>query len=57
MNVSGTGVDPSNPYSVRVAKLAQDQQKLQGEQAVAMIESASPAVGPNGEGSHINTVA
>jgi hypothetical protein len=57
MNVSGTGLDPSNAFAVRVQKLAQDQQKQDGEGAVQLIESATPQVGPNGEGSRINTYA
>jgi len=57
MNVSGTGLDPANAFAVRVQKLAQDQQKQDGEGAVQLIQSATPHVGPNGEGSHINTYA
>jgi hypothetical protein len=57
MTVSGPSLDPSNPYAVAVAKLSQDQQKKEGEQAVALIESAAPPVGPHGEGTHVNTFA
>jgi hypothetical protein len=58
MTVSGPSLDPSNPYAVAVAKLSQDQEKREGAQAVALIESAAPpAVGPNGEGTHVNTFA
>lgn len=59
MNISGTGVDPSGAYAVRVQKLAQDQQKAEGAQTVALIEqsSATPPVGSNGEGTHVNTYA
>jgi hypothetical protein len=57
MTISGTGLDPANTYAVRVQKLAQDQAKQQGEQAVELIEQATPRVGPNGEGTHVNTVA
>jgi hypothetical protein len=57
MTISGTGLDPANTFAVRVEKLAQDQAKHEGEQAVALIEQATPQVGPNGEGSHVNTVA
>lgn len=57
MNISGTGVDPSNPYAVAVQKIAQDQEKQDGRQAVDLIEGASPPVGPNGEGAHVNTYA
>jgi hypothetical protein len=57
MTISGTGLDPANAFAVRVQKLAQDQAKQEGEQAVALIEQATPQVGPHGEGSHVNTVA
>jgi len=57
MTISGTGLDPSDAYGVGVQKLAQDQAKQEGKQAVALIEQAMPQVGPNGEGSHVNTVA
>lgn len=47
-----------SPVAVRVQKLAQDQQKREGEQAVQLIEQSSPPpVGPNGQGAHINTYA
>lgn len=54
---STSGLDPSNPYAVAVQKIAQNQQKQEGEQAVQLIESAGPSVGPNGEGTHVNTYA
>jgi hypothetical protein len=57
MRISGTDLDGANQLAVRVQKLAQDQQKREGEQAVDLIEQSSPGVGPNGEGSHINTYA
>jgi hypothetical protein len=57
MTISGTGLDPSNAVAIRVQKIAQDQAKQEGEQAVALIDRAPPQVGPNGEGSHVNTVA
>ena len=57
MTISSPSLDGSNEYAVRVQKLAQDQQKREGQQAVELIEQSSPAVGPNGEGSHINTYA
>lgn len=58
MTISGTDLDPSNAYAVRVEKVAQDQAKRTGEQAVALIEgAAAPPVGPNGEGTHVNTYA
>jgi hypothetical protein len=57
MTISGTDLDPANAYAVRVQKIAQDQAKQDGKQAVALIEEAARPVGPNGEGSHVNTVA
>lgn len=47
-----TGVE----YAVRCEKLAQNVMKQEGEAAVKLIEQARP-VGPNGEGSLINTTA
>jgi hypothetical protein len=55
MTIPVAGVDPSNPYAIAVQKLAQNQAKQEGEQAVALIQNSAPPVGPNGEGSHINT--
>ena len=57
MTISGTELDPANAFAVRVQKIAQDQAKQDGKQAVALIEEAARPVGPNGEGSHVNTVA
>jgi len=57
MTVSGTDIDPANQYAVRVQKIAQDQMKQEGEGAVALIESATPPVGPHGQGTHVNTYA
>jgi hypothetical protein len=39
------------------AKIAQNQAKQEGEQAVELIQSAGPPAGPNGEGTHVNTYA
>lgn len=45
-------------YTVKAAKLQMDAAKLQGQGAVKLIEAATPPpVGPNGEGSRINTYA
>lgn len=56
MTISGLGLP--DVVSLRVQKLAQDQQKQEGEQAVQLIEDSAPKqVGPNGEGTHINTYA
>jgi hypothetical protein len=57
MTISGTGLDPSNSVAVRVQKIAQDQAKREGAQAVELIERSAPVVGPHGEGSHIDTIA
>jgi len=57
MTIPGTGLDGTNQFAVRVQKLAQDQQKREGEQAVALIEQSTPPVGANGEGGRVNTYA
>lgn len=57
MTISGTGLDGANQFAVRVQKLAQDQEKRDGEQAVALIEDAAPRVGPDGQGQRVNTYA
>ena len=57
MSISGTSLDGANPVAVRVQKIAQDQQKREGQQAVQLIEQATPPVGPAGQGSHVNTYA
>jgi hypothetical protein len=57
MSISGTGLDGANAVAVRVQQLAQDQQKREGEQAVQLIEQATPPVGPHGQGSRVNTYA
>jgi hypothetical protein len=58
MTISGPGLDGTDPFAIRVQKLAQDQQKREGEQAVTLIDQATPPpVGPHGEGAHINTYA
>jgi hypothetical protein len=57
MTISGANLDGSNQFAVRVQKLAQDQEKQEGEQAVALIEQSGSQVGPHGEGRHINTYA
>ncbi|MBC7973561.1 MAG: hypothetical protein H7138_01155 [Myxococcales bacterium] len=57
MSISGPSLDTPSLTAVRVQKLAQDQQKREGQQAVQLIEQSSPPVGPNGEGSNINTYA
>ncbi|HEY0479339.1 MAG TPA: hypothetical protein VGD37_17595 [Kofleriaceae bacterium] len=57
MTTSGTSFDPSEPFVVRVQKLAQDQAKREGAQVVTLIEQAAPAIGEHGEGTHVNTYA
>jgi hypothetical protein len=57
MSVSATGMDLPTQYALRVEKLAQDQQKQEGFQIVALIEQSRPPLGPNGEGAHVNTYA
>lgn len=59
MTISGvTNPDPSSAFDMKVAKLAQDQAKVEGQQAVALIEqSAPPPAEPGGPGSRVNTYA
>ena len=57
MNVSGPSPDAANLVAVRVQKIAQDEVKQEANQVVALIEQATPPIGPNGEGSHVNTYA
>jgi len=57
MSISGPNLETANLVAVRVEKLAQDQAKQEGNQVVALIEQATPPVGPNGEGAHVNTYA
>jgi hypothetical protein len=57
MRISGTDLDGTNQFAVRVQKLAQDQEKREGEQAVTLIEESTPQAGAHGEGTHINTYA
>jgi hypothetical protein len=45
-------------YGVRAVRLAQNAMRQQGEAAVRLIESTNlPPVGPDGQGSRINTYA
>ena len=57
MNVSGISPETANLVAVRVQKIAQDEAKQEANQVVALIEQATPPIGPNGEGSHVNTYA
>jgi hypothetical protein len=59
-----TGVDPTSEvateYTTKVLELAHDQAKQNGEQAVALIESAAPQPpppGPDGKGALLNKYA
>lgn len=56
MTIPGT-TDTANLVAARVEKLAQDQAKQEGNLVVELIEQATPPVGPNGEGTHVNTYA
>jgi len=57
MTISGANLDGSNAFAVRVEKVAQDQAKREGEQAVELIEQSRPPTGLHGEGTHVNTYA
>jgi hypothetical protein len=57
MTIPGLSGDTANLVALRVEKLAQDQAKQEANQVVALIEQATPPVGPNGEGTHVNTYA
>jgi hypothetical protein len=56
-----SGMDPTSvgqEVTVRLAKMSQNVQQQQGEDAVALIEAAvPPAPGPDGKGAHLNTYA
>ncbi|MEJ7597359.1 MAG: hypothetical protein WKG01_05570 [Kofleriaceae bacterium] len=52
-----SGACPSLEHQVRVEKIAQDSAKQQGQQAVDLIEQATPPVGPDGQGRHVNRYA
>ena len=57
---SALGVAASTQYATSVHKLAQDQAKVDGQAAVALIDGAQPelpAPGPDGQGTHVNTYA
>jgi hypothetical protein len=56
MNVSGPSRPDPGAYAVRVARVAQDQQKQEGEQAVALIEQAA-APAPRRPGALIDVIA
>ncbi|MCX5748132.1 MAG: hypothetical protein NT062_37205 [Proteobacteria bacterium] len=53
MNV--TSVDPANAYAVRMARVAQDQQRADGKSAVALIEQVPSTPDVEGKGQHVNT--
>jgi hypothetical protein len=58
MDVTAAASQVGQVYAVRMEKLAQTAAKVEGEGAVELIEGAKPPpVGPNGEGSRINTYA
>jgi hypothetical protein len=57
MTIPGPSLDTASLVAVRVQKIAQDQAKREANQVVALIEQATPPIGPNGEGTHVNTYA
>ncbi len=62
MDTSVTGVDPTSTtahaYEVRCDKLAQDQDKANGQSAVALIKAASPPPPrQDGKGALLNVYA
>ena len=49
MSISGvTGPDGSSAYAMKVVKLAQDQAKVEGRAAVALIEQSRPPTAEHG---------
>lgn len=56
-NTIGPTPDTGVEYAVRVARKALDQQKRDGEGAVALIEGAGKAADPDGKGALIDTHA
>jgi|JI10StandDraft_1071094.scaffolds.fasta_scaffold121869_3 hypothetical protein len=57
---SALGVAASTQYATSVHKLAQDQAKVDGQAAVALIDGAQPEPpppGPEGQGTHVNRYA
>jgi hypothetical protein len=57
MTIPALSGDAASLVAVRVEKIAQDQAKQEGNQVLELIEQATPPVGPNGEGTHVNTYA
>jgi hypothetical protein len=57
MTIPPLSGDIASLVAVRVEKIAQEQAKQEGNQVVELIEQAIPPVGPNGEGTHVNTRA
>jgi hypothetical protein len=59
MSSSGVAIGGSvaQAYAVGVAKLAQRESRREGEAAVQLIQEASPPVGPQGQGTHVNVLA
>lgn len=59
MTISGvTTPDGTSAYAMKIEKVAQDQAKVDGQAAVALIEqSGPPPAEPGGPGSLINTYA
>jgi hypothetical protein len=61
MNVSGLDPVQAVEHAVKVEKISQSQQKLEGEAAVKLIEAAAPdklpGPDPEGRGRLLNTTA
>lgn len=63
MNISSSpalGAVASTQYATSVHKLAQDQAKVEGQAAVALIDGAQPQPPPpglDGQGTHVNRYA
>ena len=61
MSVSGISSVQATEYAVKVEKLSQNQQKQEGEAAVALIEAAAPdklpGPAPDGRGRLLDTTA
>ncbi len=61
MNLSSSpalGVVARTQYATSVHKLAQEQAKVDGQAAVALIDGARPPPpGPDGQGTHVNRYA
>ncbi len=60
MSIKGlSGLESGGAYDMKLAKIAQDQAKVEGEATTALIEQAQPPPpeSPGGPGSRINVYA